>query len=278
MKYCLVLTDIPAIEKADEIMLEYNRKNLKIIDYIKEHSNQRIILNIFNLDEALQYKEIEKLNAIYVENKLNFSIKLPSYNEKIKDLLSSLQVPFFFDWIVTDWDELLGYIQLGVSDVYIGNNLGFELDKVAEVAHQNNVQIRVFPNVAQSSWKETSGLKKFFIRPEDVTFYSDYVDVFEFWGTDLKKQEIFYKIYSKQEWFGSLNEIIYELNEELDSRYIIPRFAEKRVRCKKECLKGGKCQICDRIKELSHTLEEAHIIVDYNNNKEDLNNGKRSEN
>lgn len=277
MKYCLVLTDIPAIEKADEIILEYNRKNLKIIDYIKEHSNQRIILNISNLNEALQYKEIEKLNAIYVENKLNFSIKLPSYNEKIKDLLPSLQVPFFFDWIVTDWDELLGYIQLGVSDVYIGNNLGFELDKVAEVAHQNNVQIRVFPNVAQSSWKETSGLKKFFIRPEDVTFYSDYVDIFEFWGTDLKKQEIFYKIYSKQEWFGSLNEIIYELNEELDSRYIIPRFAEKRVRCKKECLKGGKCQICDRIKELSYTLEEAHIIVDYNN-KEDLNNGKRSEN
>ena len=174
-------------------------------------------------------------------------------------------------------DELLGYIQLGVSDVYIGDNLGFELDKVAEIAHQNNVQIRVFPNVAQSSWKETPGLKKFFIRPEDVTFYSDYVDVFEFWGTNLKKQEIFYKIYSKQEWFGSLNEIIYELNEELDSRYIIPRFAEKRIRCKKECLKGGKCQICDRIKELSHTLEEAHIIVDYNN-KEDLNNGKRSEN
>ncbi len=277
MKYCLVLTDIPAIEKADEILLEYNKKNLKIIDYIKEHSNQRIILNISNLDEALQYKEIEKLNAIYVENKLNFSIKLPSYNEKIKDLLPNLQVPFFFDWIITDWDELLGYIQLGVSDVYIGNNLGFELDKVAEVAHQNNVQIRVFPNVAQSSWKETSGLKKFFIRPEDVTFYSDYVDVFEFWGTDLKKQEIFYKIYNKQEWFGSLNEIIYELNEELDSRYIIPRFAEKRVRCKKECLKGGKCQICDRIKELSYTLEEAHIIVDYNN-KEDLNNGKRSEN
>ena len=90
----------------------------------------------------------------------------------------------------------------------------------------------------------------------------------------MKKQEIFYKIYSKQEWFGSLNEIIYELNEELDSRYIIPRFAEKRIRCKKECLKGGKCQICDRIKELSHTLEEAHIIVDYNN-KEDLNNGNR---
>lgn len=277
MKYCLVLTDIPAIEKADEILLEYNRKNLKIIDYIKEHSNQRIILNISNLDEALQYKEIEKLNAIYVENKLNFSIKLPKYNEKIKDLLPNLQIPFFFDWIITDWDELLGYIQLGVSDVYIGNNLGFELDKVAEIAHQNNVQIRVFPNVAQSSWKETSGLKKFFIRPEDVTFYSDYVDVFEFWGADLKKQEIFYKIYSKQEWFGSLNEIIYELNEELDSRYIIPRFAEKRVRCKKECLKGGKCQICDRIKELSHTLEEAHIIVDYNN-KEDLNNGKRSKN
>lgn len=277
MKYCLVLTDIPAIEKADEILLEYNRKNLKIIDYIKEHSNQRIILNISNLDEALQYKEIEKLNAIYVENKLNFSIKLPNYNEKIKNLLPNLQVPFFFDWIITDWDELLGYIQLGVSDVYIGDNLGFELDKVAEIAHQNNVQIRVFPNVAQSSWKETPGLKKFFIRPEDVTFYSDYVDVFEFWGTDLKKQEIFYKIYSKQEWFGSLNEIIYELNEELDSRYIIPRFAEKRIRCKKECLKGGKCQICDRIKELSHTLEEAHIIVDYNN-KEDLNNGKRSEN
>jgi len=58
-----------------------------------------------------------------------------------------------------------------------------------------------------------------------------------------------------------LQEIIKELDTELDSRYIIPRFSEKRVRCGKECIKGGKCQMCQVILDLSERLKKANLIV-----------------
>ena len=54
-----------------------------------------------------------------------------------------------------------------------------------------------------------------------------------------------------------------------DSRYIIPRFAETRIKCGKKCLKGGKCQICERIMQLANSLKKANLIVAYNENNEE---------
>lgn len=45
---------------------------------------------------------------------------------------------------------LIGLIKCGVSELYITDSLGFEIIKVAEIAHSKDVKIRVYPNVAQS--------------------------------------------------------------------------------------------------------------------------------
>lgn len=37
-----------------------------------------------------------------------------------------------------------------VSDIYIVEELGFDLINVANVLHKNNINVRIFPNVAQS--------------------------------------------------------------------------------------------------------------------------------
>ena len=71
-------------------------------------------------------------------------------------------------------------------------------------------------------------------------------------------------------------EIIIGLNSSLDSRYIIPRFALNRIKCGKKCLKDSKCQICNRILDLSKNLKEAKLIVQIDKDKED-NNGKGTE-
>ena len=47
-------------------------------------------------------------------------------------------------------------------------------------------------------------------------------------------------------------------------KLMTPKFAEKRIRCGKECQKGGKCQTCERIIELSENLKEANILVSMN--------------
>ena len=56
-------------------------------------------------------------------------------------------------------EDFLGYISLGVSDIYIGEDLGFELDKVSKIAKEHNIQIRTFPNIVQTQWKYASSLK-----------------------------------------------------------------------------------------------------------------------
>ena len=156
---------------------------------------------------------------------------------------------------------MIGLLEYGVSDVYIVENLCFELDKVAEVAKKYNAQVRVFPNVAQSKFTDTSALKKFFIRPEDLDAYNEYINVIEFYNVD-NKIDTYYEIYAiDKKWFGKLNEIILDFNSDIDNRYIIPRFVEKRIKCGKKCLKDGYCQRCDNIEQLSFTLEESELIV-----------------
>lgn len=162
--------------------------------------------------------------------------------------------------------------------------MGFELEKIAEIAHQNNVKVRVFPNVAQSSRKETKDLWKFWIRPEDFDIYEKYIDVYEFYYERYEQQEIYYNIYAKdKKWLGNLNEIIIGLQEDFDSTRIVPRFAQKRVRCGRECMKGGKCKICDRVIELSKTLEKTPIRVvikkeeDLNGSRTDSESGNSTE-
>ena len=81
------------------------------------------------------------------------------------------------------------------------------------------------------------------------------------------------KIYKDKKWFGKLKEIIPNFDSELDSRFIIPHFAKQRIKCGKKCLKGGKCKICERIEQLSKTLEKSNLLVKIENKEERGKNG-----
>ena len=156
---------------------------------------------------------------------------------------------------------------MGATDVYIVENLCFELDKISELVHSYNAAIRVYPNIAQSKWDDTPALKKFFIRPEDIDEYEKYIDTIEFYNVD-KQIDIYYNIYKiKKQWFGKLNEIILDFNSEIDNKYIIPRFAEMRIKCGKNCFKGGHCRRCEVIEELSSSLEQSELVVKIDKNK-----------
>lgn len=72
-----------------------------------------------------------------------------------------------------------GLLKYHPTDMYICEELGFSLLKISKILHDNNVKVRVFPNICQSSFPETESIKTFFIRPEDIIFYAPFVDVFE---------------------------------------------------------------------------------------------------
>lgn len=259
------------LDVVDEIIIKYHPSE-NLLDFLIEHKDQRIILDIEDKKNFFDTHGIETLAAIKinVDNPDNWVLRLPkildndfTLDKDEIDKIRKTNLPFFFNEYIDRWDILDGYLNLGVTDVYIVNELGFELEKVYEIAHKYNTKVRVFPNMAQSSWFLTPDLKKFFIRPEDIEDYEKYVDVFEiFERQEPAIAETLYKVYAiDKQWFGRLEEIIGDFHADLDGRFLHPRWVDRRVKCGKKCLKGSMCDMCDTMAGLGESLEKAGIIV-----------------
>lgn len=253
------------LDEVNEITIKFNPSDKTLIDFMEAHANQRINIYITNVSEFLQKKSLELFDEVRAQYPLlDFAFKLDAYTDEAKELVAQLrekQYKFYFNIHVKDFDTLHGLVNLGVSDVYITEELGFELEQCAKIAHERNVQIRVYPNIAQSSWSSTPDICKFFIRPDDVDFYEPYVDVMEFLG-DHRKLATYYKIYAEdKKWLGKLNEVIIDFADDVDNQCILSTFANRRVDCGKRCLKGKSCQICATQQELAETLAKNHLTL-----------------
>lgn len=246
----------------DEIGI-YVTDNHNYINFLEQHKNQTVII-IVPHEEDYEKFQLEKVFTELIKRYDNFKIRLPHScrDEKYIQPLRDNHIPFFFDTLVSTWTELIFLKQLQVSDMYIVEALGFELDKVHKILSKNNIKVRVFPNVAQKDVNDYD-IYSFFIRPEDIDFYDNYVDVCEFYTDKVKNDETYYKIYSKdKKWYGDISEIIIGLKDHVDSRAIIGQFAQSRVKCNQKCLKGEPCNHCEKIVQLSELLIKANLLID----------------
>ena len=260
MKYCVNFSkSFNYLNQVDELRIVIN-KNTKQnpLPFMAEYSDKRIIICAEEMSDYL----VKCLAGARKEHpEFNFTVAINLKDRMFIENLQKNNIPFFFNTKVTDWDTLQGFLSFGVSDMYIAENLGFELDKVAAILHKSGVQVRVFPNVAQSAYDNTPSLKQFFIRPDDISTYEPFVDVCEFYG-NKNQISTYYKIYAiDKKWFGPLKEIIIGFNHDLDSRFVLPPFAQRRIKCGKKCFKGEPCNICDRIASAAKTLENNGLLV-----------------
>lgn len=263
MDYCInYAKDSTVLDLANEIIIDKRNDLDVIMKYIEEHPYQRVIIDV---EEDLEL--FESLLKIITDdnNKYSFSIRLKRYTKEIGEILNQYdenisKIKFFFEIFVRDWDMLQGLLNLGVSDVYIVENLCFSIDKVAEIVHSHGAKVRVFPNIAQSSWINTDAIKKFFIRPEDIDTYEEYVDICEFFGDLNRVNETFLVYKNKKKWKGFLNEIIVDLNNsDIDNRFILRTFGQRRVKCNKRCMYNGTCNLCEIMYELSTVYKQDRL-------------------
>lgn len=209
-----------------------------------------------------------KIINILKEKYPNASIVLcfPRYNKELEQQLVEQKISHYYNELVTDWDKFNGFLSLDVTDIFIAENLAFDLKNLSLNAKKYGKHLRSFCNVCESSWDETPSIKTFFIRPEDIDLYGQYIDTFEFYvdNRDATKINVLYEIYAKdKKWFGELREIIVGYEGKEDSRFIIPIFSQKRLECDKRCMKGinPTCKICDRVAELSESLKDKEIMI-----------------
>lgn len=268
MKYCFnynVNRNFKYMEEIDEIEYIYHHANTNILDFLKNiKDNQRVI---FRIVEDLDKAGLARF-SMFKESfpNLKFACSLPEYKEKhskeMFKILAEAGIPAFFHTLVSDWTMLDAMKNMGVSDIYLVEDICFELDKAAKVLHEAGIKIRVFPNVCQSSVSttDTHALKTFFIRPEDVAVYESYVDVMEFFGRD-DQIKTYYEIYAKNKrWLGDLNEMIIDFNDSVDSRGLSHIFAQQRIKCGKKCMKGSSCNLCQKFADLSKVMLENDLV------------------
>ena len=245
------------IQEAEEFKIKYRPADRSLEDFLSVYIDKSIIIDVSESFEDMDAKLLKGLYDKYKNIKIIFN-----FNDK-DFLLRAIesQIPYFFTNPVTTIDQLYGLMKYNPTDMYICEELGFSLDKISKILHDNNIKVRVFPNICQSSFPETASIKTFFIRPEDVSFYSTFVDVFEL-VSDIERQQILFKIYKQEKWAGKIQEIIPTFKDELDSRYILNTFGAIRSVCGKRCLyKPGSCGICDRFIEVADTFKDNKIVI-----------------
>lgn len=249
-----------------QLNIVYKPKIKELSDFIAAHGqNHRI--NIF-IEEKIEDDRDLPIFQTLLETYPNYKIVicLPYYSKELEQKMNDNNIPHYYSEIVTDWDTFNGFLELNITDIFIGENICFFIPYASEKAKKKQVFLRAFCNICQSPWENTPSLKNFFVRPEDIELYENYIDTFEFFFNtfDSLKLNVLYEIYKQdQKWFGLLNEIILGLKEDIDNRFLISYFGERRLSCRKRCMyeQEPTCHICDRIAELSRTLKDKNLYV-----------------
>lgn len=252
-----------------EIFINYKPEIKKLDTFITQYSDYRIVI-AFGQKEmdkgGLILKDLEIIQAL-AEKHPNIVLRVPQYYKAIERDLNKYNIPHYYQYIVNNWEDFLGFLSLNVTDIRIGGNLCFCLTNARNFAKEKGIKLRCYCNYCEKNWDVIPAIKNFFIRPEDISLYANYIDVFEFYRENRTiSMNTYYKIYAiNQSWFGSLKEIIFNYDSDEDNRTILPEFALYRKNCKRKCLEGGTCFICDRICELSYILDEKNFIIKYSN-------------
>ena len=258
MKYAINYnSNFKNYEQADEVILKYfnEQQKIDILDFVQidKHSNLRIILAAEKL-ETLTSEDIAlftQIKAVHPETAVRIGLHQKDF---FFEFLNN-EIPYFFDAFVDSWDMFNAFVNLGVSDIYIVNEFAFLLKDIKTA--KSDINIRVFPNVCQSSdsLKVLPTETSFFIRPEDISNYESFVDVCEFFGpTDRNK--VLFEIYKSGKWLGDLGHLIIGLNQEVSNQSIAPAFGVTRVKCYKKCVKTN-CTICKQCFQLAKMLDKA---------------------
>lgn len=244
MKYCIpFFVGMNSKKSIDELIIKYKEERYDtLIEFLNEHFYLRVIINFQNRE--LTSKDLDFFSALAEKEEYNFAIMI-SYriNKDIISQLKETKINYFFQEYCVDYSSIAAFLDMGVSDIYIVNDLCFDLPTVSDIVHAAGAKVRVFPNVAQEMYPTKDPITRFFIRPEDIFLYENYVDVCEIFGDAGITEEIFY-VYINQKWNKEINKLISNIDEEFTNTFLLENFSLRRLSCKRKCKINKDCDFC----------------------------------
>lgn len=227
-------------QDAQEIKCPINQLG-NIFAFIKDNPNKRYNIQTIS-DEPLSNKEQEQIELVKaVTDNYTVTCGIPSQLDTLvkKGYHAYLNLP------ATDWEYFGQLKELGVSDIRIDGPLGFQMDKIA--MGKENIKIRVSPTVSPNSFMTDGKPNNFFIRPEDLKYYTP-IDVIDFGRYSIKNQEMedaLFSIYNRGSFGYSLKDLMFNLPYDVNNLLFEDNFALQRLNCGQRCKEPGRhCHWC----------------------------------
>lgn len=230
----------------------------KLIEFVNEYSDRRINIKMKTLDVSLFKKLVQFNKNIYAR------LEWRNCYEVVLDELKSAGVRFFFDkdFPASDMISLSNLISFGVSDVYIGDSLMYNLPDVSKFCHSRGVKMRVVLNEITSFWGQGRNPKDMFFRPEDYDILDTYFDIFEF---DCEKDRIpiLKKVWLEDKrWIGDLRAVHDGVRFHIPNGSLSPNFTNKKISCGRKCdyVENFTCNRCNQLMEVAQTLSSKGAV------------------
>jgi hypothetical protein len=236
-----------------------NKELDKFLNFLEVYPNTRI--NIEFLSEV----NMEHLGVI---NKISDNVYV---RVKVKDLpfvkqLSEKEFKFFFDNELKAYNyaTLNSFIAAGVTDVYIADDLCYNLQEVKDYCEERNVNIRLVLNkIPMTTMDKGSNPTSIMYRPNDTDYLKQYYDTFEFYcgnPYDWRMHEALYTTYFiKREWIGELSELNHDIRLPLNNVTLDDDYSFYRMNCELKCTHGRPCRKCENLYEMADKMYSLQI-------------------
>lgn len=253
---------------ADEFNIDFDPKQNsfeKLIDFIQEYSSKRInILYIGGIDMKTA-KALSKIGD-------NVFFRLSASDTVAVQPLTESGCRFFFDSTMAVYNapSLVSILDIGVTDVYIADDLWHRLKDTSSACKKHGVSIRAIANrIPSTCINRGKTPTDIILRPNDIDIIDGFVDTLEFdcfqnggRNYDFAKMDVLYKTwFEKKNWNGDLREINDDLDFPLPNTTLFPQFTACKLNCDFRCAFGGKCNKCEQFRDLASFLSKKMLRI-----------------
>lgn len=257
-------------DEAQEFNIKFDPKKNdfnKLIEFVQEYENKRINIEFPAEVDIPTMRALTKVaNNVYVR-------LFPQDFKYIAELRKN-DCRFFPDSMAaaTNYTTLESFLSLGVSDVYIADDLCYNIEKVYKICQNNNAGIRLVANrIPLTSFNKGEDRKAPIYRPQDYYFLKLYISTFEFDCVDTithavnwNKLEVLYRVwFQEQKWNGDLREINSDLKFYFPNASVIPDFNDYKMDCGRRCSADVKnsCRKCEQFIDIGCLLDSKNIRI-----------------
>ena len=272
MRLCCSYRSSPSHRQmADEIRYSLNALS-SLLDALEKYQDKILIIEILDLEKAqIAY---DKIKNLAIENN---NIVIDCYNIHDYEILSeepALHGKLMCHYPVNNYTDMRRILYNTPYAITIGEPLTFDLAKVRQAIDRMNsdfkIKIRVVPTIGRpTEWlmvaDKDDGLKHFWITPNTVNIFEDFIDVLDLYDEDPHREEALLTVFNKQMYVMPLGSLIKNIQNDIPAHMFDETFMTHRLNCHQVCMRDPSlCSYCDNYNKLLQTTRpKTASLIDF---------------